>query len=390
MKVFIGTSEKSAEHYMLDIVKTLYNINPEIEFYVQSSSSFKEIVPESIPLHVIFDSQLCAVMGLIEPLKRLPQLLKRRNLITSWIEKHQPLMVIGIDAPDFWLPIERFSKSLNIHSIHVVSPSVWAWRPGRVNTVASSAHELYALFDFEKKYYKDVSLTLKHFPHPLITQYGGSLSQEGEVARGFKARTLLCAPGSREKEVSLHLPSFLKVGLDYVKSGAIDKIIIPATKERKKQIALIVKKASGDLIDKVEICDSMQEALVQSSLALCVSGTATLECALFKVPTVVCYHLPFWKKFLLSLLIKTPFISLANIMFGRKIFPEVIGSAKAIEREAFEMLRLWFEDERRYNQTVLSLSTFTQELLESNNKACLNQQLKESLQQALMKQEEVL
>ena len=88
MKVFIGTSEKSAEHYMLDIIKVLHYLDPKIEFYVQASCSFKDTVPESIPLHVIFDSQVCAVMGIIEPLKRLKPLYQRRHAIINWIKKY--------------------------------------------------------------------------------------------------------------------------------------------------------------------------------------------------------------------------------------------------------------------------------------------------------------
>lgn len=402
MKVFIGVNEKSGEHLLLRMIEVINSLDPNVTFYLQASQGFIGQLSSDVKAYLLFDSSLCSVMGFIEPLKRLPSLLQRRYHIKKWIKDNKPDLVIGIDGPDFWLPIEKYAKSLSIYSVHVVSPSVWAWRPKRVFNVASSVDELYTLFDFEWQYYKDCHLKMRYFPHPLVEKYhsqikklvtnsadgrSSCLTDSSQTQMSSKGH-LVCAPGSRGAEVKAHLETFISVGDLFVKKGYFSKIVIPCVQEHRSFIVATIEKLSQDIRDNIELVSTMPEALSGAKVALCVSGTATLECALFKVPTLVCYQISWWKKYLMSLIINTPYICLVNIILNKEVLPEIIGDEDFMRKSLSIHLSKWLNSPSTYDKVKKDINILLKQLLEVREKKCLNNQISQTLQQVSMKQEE--
>ncbi len=266
-----------------------------------------------------------SVMGLVEVLGRLRELLGiRRTLAQKWLA-NPPDLFIGIDAPDFNLSLERTLREGGVPTVHYVSPSVWAWRRGRLKGIARSTDLMLCLFPFETHFYAEAGIDARFVGHTLADQ----LPLEPDVA-GARARLgitdneprVALLPGSRGGEVKLLAPLFLQAAKACLAAKPGLRFLLPAANDsRYEQLAALlttmrlpVQLLRGQSRDAMLACDAV----------LMASGTAALEGMLLKKPLVVAYKMAPLSYAIISRLLNVPYVSLPNLLADAPLIPELL------------------------------------------------------------------
>ena len=279
-----------------------------------------------------FPMERLAVMGLVEVLGRLPELLgRRRRLIRALIDE-RPDVFVGIDAPDFNLGVELKLRQAGIRTVHYVSPSVWAWRQKRVLKIRQACDLMLTLFPFEAQFYEAQQVPVCFVGHPLADTI--ALDADRAAARSAldlpdQGGVVALLPGSRGGEVERLGSLFLDAAerLRALRPGL--RFVLPcANAERRAQVEamLVGRELAVTLLD-----GRSHEALAACDAVLIASGTATLEALLFKRPMVVAYRVAPLTYRILKRLVKSPYISLPNLLAGRLLVPELIQDAATPE-----------------------------------------------------------
>lgn len=275
-----------------------------------------------------------AVMGLIEVLGRLRELLRIRRELVEYLKQEQPDVFIGIDAPDFTLGVEQRLRDVGIPTVHYVSPSVWAWREKRVLGIAQSTDLMLTLFPFEEEVYRRHDLAVRCVGHTLADCI--PLEPDRAAARqslGLQqdARILALLPGSRNGELRKLGRLFLETAAWCLERQPELQFIMPcASPERRLQMEAIMAETGLEL--PLTLYDGKaHEVLAASDAVLIASGTATLEAMLFKRPMVVAYRMAGLTFRILKRLVKVGHVSLPNLLAGREVAPEFLQDAATPE-----------------------------------------------------------
>ncbi len=263
-------------------------------------------------------------MGLVEVLGRLRELLARRKKLIQTLIAEKPDVFIGIDAPDFTLNIELKLRQAGIKTVHYVSPSVWAWRQKRVLKIREGCDLMLTLFPFEARFYEEKGVPVKFVGHSLADAI--PLEADRAAARaelGLPEGPLVALmPGSRGGEVGRLGALFLDAAqrLRAMRPGV--RFIMPcASPERRVQLEQLL--ANRDL--PLTLLDGQShKALAACDAVLIASGTATLEALLYKRPMVVAYRLAPLTFWILKRMVKSPYISLPNLLAQRLLVPELL------------------------------------------------------------------
>lgn len=275
----------------------------------------------------IFNMRHLSIMGLVEPLLKLPKLLYIRYKLYKKLLQNKPDIFIGVDAPDFNLWLEKKLKQANIATVHYVSPSVWAWRTSRIKLIQKAVDLMLTLFPFEVDFYQQNFCRAECVGHYLADQI--ALNTDSKAAKqqlGFSEydKILTIMPGSRNSELQ-HLTS---IYLETVKEIALRfpylKFIVPViNKQHKIYVECLIKKITHHIPIKVIVKNS-HTAIAAADFVLVTSGTATLEVMLHKKPMVVAYKTNLITYYLVKKLIKVKYISLPNLLADQVIVPELI------------------------------------------------------------------
>ncbi len=331
--------EKSGDLLGADLIRNLKKIYPNALFEGVGGPS---MISEGFQSHI--DMDRLSVMGIIEPLKRLPELIRHQKSLIKRYSQNPPAVFIGIDSPDFNLKIERILKSKSIKTVHYVSPSVWAWRQGRVKKIKVSVDLILTLFPFENEIYEKNNIPVKNVGHPLASQLvNGRLSSRKRLDLSERNEISLCVmPGSRAEEVSKLLIIFLEAIDKFIKKNNIGlKIVIPAANQsRYEQISEICAEHGYHDI-KLTRGDS-HKVMRESDLVLLASGTSSIEAMLLLKPMIVVYKLH-WLTFLVAKpLIKTKFVALPNLLSQKMLVPELLQENATSESILYELEQLVF------------------------------------------------
>jgi lipid-A-disaccharide synthase len=322
LRIGIIAGEASGDILGADLIRAIKTRYPNAEFEGVGGPLMIEQGCRSL-----CDMDRLSVMGIVEPLKRLPELLRLRRFLKSHFLSWQPAIVIGIDSPDFTLNIERYVRERGIKTLHYVSPSVWAWRQGRVKGIAKSVDHMLTLFPFEERFYQEHGVPVTCVGHPLADQI--PLTDQRSAARvtldvedGHPVLAIL--PGSRSGEVAQLIKPFLETAQWLRRAQPNIEFLIPAANaERKIQILQAIGAFSQDLPVRV-VSGQSRTVMAASDVVLMASGTTSLEALLLQRPMVVAYRFGKWSYKLLSRLVKTPFFSLPNLLAQRALVPEVL------------------------------------------------------------------
>ena len=276
-------------------------------------------------LESLCDIDRLAVMGLVEPLKRLPELLGIRRRLIAQQQQVAPDLFVGVDSPDFNLPVERRLRAAGIPTAHLVSPSVWAWRRGRLWGIRESVDRMLCLLPFEVDIYREAGIDAVCVGHPLVDEL-----QQLPAADALRAgmglpsnRTVLAVlPGSREGEVRHLMPVFAEaMQLLQARHTDLHFVIPAANAERYQQIESVLQSTA---LSVSVISGQGREVMRCSDAIMIASGTATLEAMLLRKPMVISYRMASLSWAILSRLVKTPYVGLPNVLAGEEVVPELL------------------------------------------------------------------
>ncbi len=279
---------------------------------------------EALGLTSMFAMERLSIMGLVEVIGRLPELIKRRSKLIKDIIETKPDVFIGIDAPDFNLAIEHKLHKAGIKTIHYVSPSVWAWKQQRVFKIKEACDLVLTLFPFEANFYEKYDVPVCWVGHPLADTIPLKVDRAAaRTALAIKGQPIVALmPGSRGGEVSRLAPVFLATAKLILAHYPDVQFILPCSNQhRKEQLTALI----ADVKLPLKLLDGQShQALAACDVVLIASGTATLEALLYERPMVVAYKIAPLTYQIAKRLVKTPYISLPNILAGRLLVPELI------------------------------------------------------------------
>ena len=276
-----------------------------------------------------FDMNELSVMGLFEVIKHLPRLLTIRKSLKQQLLKFQPDIYVGVDAPDFNLPIEAFLKNKGIKTVHYVSPTIWAWRESRVHKIKRAADCVMGLFPFEAPVFAKYHVNYEFVGHPMADAI--ALSPDQSAARQLfdlpeNEPVVALLPGSRSSEVQQLLPIFLDALEQMQQAQHNIRAIVPAVNElRATQIHTILAQYPKVLADAVIVTREVaRTAMIASDAVLLSSGTATLEAMLCKRPMLSVYKMSGLTYRMMQRLYKPKYFSLPNILANEPLVPELL------------------------------------------------------------------
>lgn len=323
LRIALVAGEASGDILGSGLMQALKARHPSIEFIGIGGPRM-----QAEGLNSYFPMERLSVMGLVEVLGRLPELLSRRKRLISTLIAEKPDVFIGIDAPDFNLTLELKLRQAGIKTVHYVSPSVWAWRQKRVLKIRDACDLMLTLFPFEARFYLEHDVPVRFVGHPLANTI--ELEADRQAARdslglpeGVQVVALM--PGSRGGEVARLGELFLDAAerLRALRPGV--HFVLPcASPERRAQLEQMLGSRSLPLM----LLDGRShEALAACDAVLIASGTATLEALLFKRPMVVAYRVAPLTYRILKRLVRSPYFSLPNLLAERMLVPELIQDA---------------------------------------------------------------
>ncbi len=327
MKLGLLAGEASGDILGASLVRELRQRHPDLSL---SGIGGPLLIEEG--LASLYPMDRLAVMGLVEPFKRLPELLRIRADVFQQQSEWRPDCFMGIDSPDFNLTLERRLRQQGQTCAHLVSPSIWAWRPNRIKTIAQSVDLMLCLLPFELDIYQRAGIPAVCVGHPLIEELADLPDKNAaRVQLGLPSTTPVLAvlPGSRAGEVATLMNVFVSTLERLTAEQPQLTFVIPAANgDRRNQI----EKALENKRLNVTIVDGQGRLAMQAADAvLLASGTATLEAMLLRRPMVIAYRMAWLSWQILSRMATTRFIGLPNILAGREVVPELLQDAATPE-----------------------------------------------------------
>ncbi|MGV0962993.1 MAG: lipid-A-disaccharide synthase [Polynucleobacter sp.] len=281
-----------------------------------------------------------SVRGYVEAIKQLPAILKlRKELISNLTGEGRPDVYLGIDAPDFNLGVELALRKAGIPTLHFVSPSIWAWRAGRITKIKQAVERMLCIFPFETEIYERAGITATYVGHPLASEIPlepnpASAKQRIEQALNLSTNALngiivSALPGSRGSEIELIAPVFFETMAELVKRmpGQSLHFVIPVATPRLRAPleALLKNTLEKNPSLNIYLIDGEADAVLEAAdVVLIASGTATLQAALWKKPMVISYKVPWLTAQIMKRQGYLPYVGLPNILCGEFVVPELL------------------------------------------------------------------
>ena len=291
-----------------------------------------------------------SVRGYVEAIKQLPAILKlRKELIQNLTGEGRPDVYLGVDAPDFNIGVEFHLRKAGIPTLHFVSPSIWAWRAGRIKKISQAVERMLCIFPFETEIYDRAGVASTYVGHPLASEI--PLEPNTNEAREKITNTLNLSsgaldgvviavlPGSRSSEIELIAPVFfetMQLLTEKLKGQKLQFLIPIATPRLRaplEELLLQAKNLNPDI--QIQLLEGMaDEVLEASDVVLIASGTATLQAALWKKPMVISYKVPWLTAQIMKRQGYLPYVGLPNILCGEFVVPELLQNEATAEKLA--------------------------------------------------------
>jgi lipid-A-disaccharide synthase len=283
-----------------------------------------------------------SVRGYAEVLSELPRLLRLRALLRERILRERPSAFVGVDAPDFNLRLEAQLRRAGVPTVHYVSPSIWAWRRGRIETIRRAADRVLLLFPFEQAIYDRAGIAANYVGHPLASDI--PLTPEPHAARarlGVAGEPLIAAlPGSRRAEVEYIAPAFFGALAQIARVHPRARFVVPAANAQlQSRIEALLAAVPQAAAHTTLLLGRSHDCLEAADGVLVASGTATLEAALYKKPMVIAYRMPRASWWIMRRMGYLPWIGLPNILAGTALVPELLQDDASPQALAAALLR---------------------------------------------------
>jgi lipid-A-disaccharide synthase len=340
--VLIVAGENSGDRHGAEVIREFKKRHPDVSFFGIGGPRLAEQGVE-----IVCPIEKLSAMGIFEILTRLAHFRRIFNSIKREIQVRNPQAAVLIDSPDFNLRLAKVLRRAGTPVLYYISPTVWAWRKGRLKTIRKTVTRMCLIFPFEKRIYDDHGIPASFVGHPLKGRVESRLNRADFLAKydiPSELRLVTLLPGSRRTEVRNHLPvlvetvqrigsaipvRFLLVLADSVPRDELEKYLLPG----------------GPRVDI--LTEDMYEAVAHSDLVLSSCGTANLETALLGTPFIAFYRISPFTYYPFRHLVKVREYSIVNILAGTKVVPELIQREFRADRLAREMKELLFSQDRR-------------------------------------------
>lgn len=325
MLIGLFAGEASGDVLAAGLMQEIRARRPDARFFGVTGPRMREAGCESIA-----DIDDLSIIGLFEVLRHLPRLLCLRRRLIQACRERRPDVVVGIDAPDFNLGLERTLRHQGMRTVHYVGPTVWAWRPGRVRRVVQAAERVLLLFPFEARWYRHTICQPVYVGHPLADALHPPPEREASrLALGLSvhARVLALLPGSRHSEWHNHGEAFLAAAARLRAEDPGLEVIIGLVNERAARHFGNLCTQHPDYSAFRLVTGDTHRVLAVADVALLVSGTVALEAMLVGTPMVVAYRMSAASYWLAQRLVGIRLYALPNILAGRQVVPELIQAA---------------------------------------------------------------
>lgn len=337
--LLVVAGEASGDQHAARVVTELRRLEPELAFVGLGGDELAEA-----GLEAVAHSREIAVVGITEAIRVLPRARQIFAELLGLVDERGIVAALLVDFPEFNLRLARRLTERGVRVVYYISPQVWAWRPGRVRRIARVVDRMLVFFPFEADFYRRHGVDVVHVGHPLVDEVPqrAHVWESGPPAGGAFHVALL--PGSRRSEVDALMPVLL---------GAAERLArrLPEARFRLLRAATVdtadlERHLTGRPLDVEVVSHRRLDVLADCHLALCASGTATLEVGLVGTPMIVVYRVGSWTWFLARLLVRLPHVSLVNLVLERGAVPELLQGEATPERISTEAAALVADEAR--------------------------------------------
>lgn len=334
--VMLVAGEASGDAHGAALCRALLALEPRARLFGMGGARMA-----AAGMDLLVDVTPAAVVGLSEALGRVPLLYRAyRRLRATLLAEPRPRVLVLIDFPEFNLRLARAARRARVPVVYFIPPQIWAWRGGRVKTIRRFVSLVLAVLPFEPPLYREAGVPVEFVGHPLIDALVGAPSRAAarrQLGLDEGAEVIGLLPGSRHEEIERVLPVMCEAIARVAAARPAARFVLGQAPAIERS-ALLRHLAAAP---PVTVVPQGAHAVIRAAdLALVTSGTATLEAALLGTPMVVCYRLSRLTGLGARLLIRVPWISLANLVLGREAVPELHLEAVTADRLTGETLRL--------------------------------------------------
>lgn len=302
-------------------------------------------------VETLFPLEKLSVRGYVEVLRHYREIIGIRRDLKKYFLQERPAVFIGIDAPDFNLDLESDLKAAGIPTVHYVSPSIWAWRGGRIRKIARAVSRMLAVFPFEAEIYEKAGVPVSYVGHPLADMLAGAPSRE-EARAGLRipvsAPVVALLPGSRVSELESLADVFVAAAEKIAAEIDGVRLLVPLLNRQTRELfeAALYRRQSGELEIKL-LFGHAHDAMAAADVVLVASGTATLEAALLQRAMVITYRMPRLSWWIMNSRRYQPWVGLPNILAGEFVVPELLQDAATPEALAGAVIDLLRDKDKR-------------------------------------------
>jgi len=347
-RIMIVAGEASGDLHGGNLVRAMRQIDPALSFYGVGGKRMR-----AAGVELLADAADMAVVGLTEVAFKLGMILRVMRRLKISLSEEKPDLVILIDYPDFNLPLARAARKQGIRVLYYISPQVWAWRKGRIETIRKTVDRMAVILPFEEKFYRDAGVDVAFVGHPLLDEVRKKYTRPEALNRfGLReeAVTVGILPGSRRSEVSRFLPEMLMACRIMMEKLSPLQFVLPLAGTLDPNFVQDILRQFPVQVNVIR--DEIYDVIAISDVAMVASGTATLETALLETPMVVVYKISAASYAIGRRFIRVDHIGLPNIIAGRAIVPELIQDDANAERIAAEVMELIVRREKAREMKV--------------------------------------
>ena len=333
-QIMVVAGEASGDHHGAKLVKAMLQKDKTFCFFGIGSSALSKA-----GVDIIIDSSMLSVVGITEVIFKFKVVLKAMSTAKKMLKTRKPDLLILIDYPDFNLHLAGYAKKLGIKVLYYISPTVWAWRSGRLKIIKQRVDHMAVILPFELSWYQKARIPATFVGHPLLDNK--PVFHDPEFEKRFYSDPVIgLLPGSREGEIEKLLPVMIDTAnILYQKNQKIKFLISVSASVDKKQIHDIVQNNK----EKTEfelVSGNIENVFTQCSFVIAASGTVTVETALAGIPMVIIYKVSPLSYAIARLLIHVKYISLVNLIPGKLLVPELIQDQACPDKIAEIVLKM--------------------------------------------------
>ncbi len=295
-------------------------------------------------MEILFPMEKLAVCGYVEVLRHYREIAGIRSKLRAQLISSPPDLFIGVDAPDFNLGLELDLKKRGIPTVHYVSPSIWAWRGGRIHKIKRAVSHILALFPFEVPLYEKVGVPVSYVGHPLadmLPDITNRAAMREQMRLPMQAKVFAFLPGSRQSEVQQLAATYIETAKLILQKLPDAQFLVPLISRETRIIFEDMQwKLEAQKLPIALLFGHAHDAMIAADCVLVASGTATLEAALLKRPMVITYKMPGFTYWLRKRKQYQPYVGLPNILAGKFVVPELLQKDATPENLAQALLNL--------------------------------------------------